>query len=294
LNSLNLLLRAGLFMDKKIIMVNIAISALIIVIVAMIGADIISYCLSRLFTGPLDQAKSPPQAVARRDLAVYAPILEKGLFGPATRGGLTPITGANGKDAASPGDLILLGTAVGSYRETFVLVRRQSTGEEKVFRLGDKVFDLGPLVTVRHDTAVIGTVTLHAPMSVPGASDGKQASAVSVPGLANQVSSGSYVVDQRALSSALDNAGQAMTDARLLPSVKEGKVEGFRVSEVKPGGIFAMVGIGNGDTILRINDFSIDSPGKAMQSLMSLKGQSRIKVDLVREGKPTTLTYDIR
>ena len=44
---------------------------------------------------------------------------------------------------------------------------------------------------------------------------------------------GSYVIDQRALNAALDNPAQAMTDARLLPSQKDGKVEGFRASEVK-------------------------------------------------------------
>jgi general secretion pathway protein C len=102
------------------------------------------------------------------------------------------------------------------------------------------------------------------------------------------------LIDQRALNAALDNIGQAMTDARLLPSMKDGKVEGFRVSEVKPAGIFGMVGIKNGDTLMRINDFSIDSPEKAIQSLASLKGQNRIKLDLVREGQPTTLNYEIR
>jgi general secretion pathway protein C len=76
--------------------------------------------------------------------------------------------------------------------------------------------------------------------------------------------------------------------------MKDGKVEGFRVSEVKPAGIFGMVGIRNGDTLMRINDFSIDSPEKAIQSLASMKGQSRIKLDLMRDGQPTTLNYEIR
>ena len=102
------------------------------------------------------------------------------------------------------------------------------------------------------------------------------------------------MIDQRALNASLDNVGQAMTDARLLPSMKEGKVEGFRVSEVKPAGIFGMVGIKNNDVLLHINDFPIDSPDKAIQSFVSLKGQSRIKLDLIRDGQPVTLNYDIR
>jgi general secretion pathway protein C len=55
-----------------------------------------------------------------------------------------------------------------------------------------------------------------------------------------------------------------------------------------------MVGIKNGDVLLRINEFPIDSPDKAIQSFVSLKGQSRIKLDLIRDGQPVTLNYDIR
>ena len=102
------------------------------------------------------------------------------------------------------------------------------------------------------------------------------------------------IIDQRALNSALDNIGQAMTDARMLPAMKDGKVEGFRISEVKPGVLFASVGLKNGDLLVRINEFPLDSPEKATQSLMALEGQSRRKLDLVREGSPATMTYDIR
>jgi general secretion pathway protein C len=112
--------------------------------------------------------------------------------------------------------------------------------------------------------------------------------------LASQTGAGSYVIDQRLLNASLDNIGQAMTDARLLPSIKDGKVEGFRASEVKPKGIFGTIGIKNGDVLLRMNDFPIDSPEKAIQSFASLKGQSRIRLDLIRDGQPTTFNYDIR
>jgi len=112
--------------------------------------------------------------------------------------------------------------------------------------------------------------------------------------LASSTGAGSYVIDQRTLNASLDNIGQAMTDARLLPSIKDGKVEGFRASEVKPQGIFGTIGIKNGDVLLRMNDFPIDSPEKAIQSFASLKGQSRIRLDLIRDGQPTTFNYDIR
>lgn len=285
-------------MDKKIVALNIGISALLLVLLAMIASDVIAYRLSRVF--PTSPGKEPPpvETARRDDLSSFSPILEKGLFGKATQGKLVPVAAPQGAAAAtSPGDLVLLGTALGSFRETFALIQRQSTREEKVFRLGDRVFDMGTLMAVRKEGVEIrsngSTVKLLTPTAVPGGSEaGEQGKTPG--GLASQVAPGSYVVDQRALNAALDNIGQAMTDARLLPNAKDGKVEGFNLSEVKPNGVFGMVGLKNGDTLLRINDFNLDSPDKAMQSFVALKGQSRIKLDLVRDGRPLTLNYDIR
>lgn len=285
-------------MDKKILTLNIVVSILILVVIAMIASDVIAYKLSRTFPSSLKKESTSAPAVRRNDLAAFSSILEKGLFGKATQGRLTPIAQAEGPAATSPNDLILLGTAIGSFRETFAFILRQSTHEEKVFRLGEDVFDIGPLVSVRKDGVEIQSgdsrIKLLTPTEVPGEAAVAPGAASQAGSLASKVSPGGYVIDQRALNAALDNVGQAMSDARLLPNSKNGKVEGFNVSEVKPGGIFAMVGINNGDTLLSINDFALDSPEKAMQTLVSLKGQSRIKLDLIRNGRPTTFTYDIR
>jgi general secretion pathway protein C len=285
-------------MDKKITALNIGISILIIILLAMIASDVIAYRLSQVY--PAQAKKTQPAAPIAQgnNLLAFSPILEKGLFGKPTQGTLTPITQAEGPAATAPGDLALLGTATGSFRETFALVLRRSTREEKVFRLGDKVFDMGPLLAVRKDMIEIGSggsrVKLLAPTAVPG-EPAPGAPGTAKPGaLASSSGAGSYVIDQRALTAALDNIGQAMTDARLLPNAKDGKVEGFNLSEVKPAGIFGMVGLKDGDTLLKVNNVAFDSPDKAMQSFMSLKGQSRVKLDLMRDGRPLTLNYDIR
>jgi len=284
---------------NRIVALNILLAIFCFVILAKLAADLVSFRLARSFPKTIGKVAPPPRPAAAEDLMSFAPILEKGLFGAATQGTLTPIvqhTGNRGASATAQSDLLLLGTAVGSLRETFALVQKMSTREERVFRLGDRVYDLGTLVEVRKDLAEIQTGGQRIKLLTPTAvgSDADKRSAARSGSLATPVGSGSYVIDQGALNNALDNIGEAMTDARLLPSMKDGKVEGFRVSEVKPTGIFATVGVKNGDVLLRINDFPIDSPDKAIQSFVSLKGQSRIKLDLIRDGQPVTLNYDIR
>ncbi|MCM0080132.1 general secretion pathway protein GspC [Geomonas sp. Red32] len=297
-------------MPRWILPLNVLLAVLAIAAMALIAADLVSFKISSLYPRTArPAAQQSTQSPASEDLQSFSAILEKGLFGKATQGKLTPISqapaGAPGAAAAaapapSAGDLTLLGTAVGSFRESFALVAKGTTHEERVFRLGDIVFSAGPLVAVRKDVAeilvggkrvkILTPTAAAAAASTPAAAPAQSAAG----GLAAATGSGNYVVDQRALNAALDNIGQAMTDARLLPSMKDGKVEGFRASEVKPQGIFGTIGIRNGDVLMKINDFPIDSPEKAIQSFASLKGQSRIKLDLVRDGQPTTFTYDIR
>jgi len=296
---------------NRFFLLNMLLAAAILALFALIASDLISYRISRSF--PLKSStKTVATAPVRPDvLFAFAPIVEKGLFGSKTQGPLTMVTATAANQAAQApkvdfsADLLLLGTVIGSFRETFAMIQRVSTKEERVFRLGDSVFDLGRLVAVQAETAAIladgKKVQIFTPTAA-AANPQKTATAPAAPatppggagGLASQVGSGSYVVDQRALNAALDNIGKAMTDARLLPSMKDGKVEGFRASEVKPQGIFGTIGIRNGDVLLRINDFPIDSPEKAIQSFASLKGQTRIKLDLIRDGQPQTFNYEIR
>jgi general secretion pathway protein C len=288
---------------NRILALNLLLALLCFIVLAKLTADLFSYRLAHTFTKTVRKAAPVQQPAAAEDLMSFAPLLEKGLFGAATQGKLTPLqqsAAATGAPATSQGDLLLLGTAVGSFRETFALIQKVSSKEERVFRLGERVYDLGSLALVRKDMVEVQAGRERIKLMTPtatGADNGGQGAArqsTQQSLLATPVGSGSYVVDQRALNASLDNIGQAMTDARLLPSLREGKVEGFRASEVKPAGIFGMVGIKNGDVLLRINDFSIDSPDKAIQSFVSLKGQSRIKLDLIRDGQPVTLNYDIR
>lgn len=293
-------------MSRVLNIINCLLGIAIIALVAGIASDRLSSSLGNSFLGKAGKEAVVPAPVLPRteELSYYAPILTGGLFGKMAQGQLTPITTASSAAQAAPvtapAELMLLGTAVGSFRETFALVRHTTKQEERVFRLGDMVFDAGRLVEVKKEQAFIvingKKVELLTPLTPPSAAPAGQPLPGPLHGVAAVASSGSgsYVIDQRALNAALDNPAQAMSDARLLPSQKEGKVEGFRASEVKPNGVFSMIGIKNGDVILRLNDFPMDSPDKALQSFIALKGQSRLKLDMIRDGQPVTFNYDIR
>ena len=220
-------------------------------------------------------------------------------MGASTRGQLTPLAVPSktptGQSATAPQDIVLLGTVQGVGKNSFILVKRVSTNEEQVFRIGEKIYDLGTLIKIQKETATVrtasATVTLYPPNQAPPSnSPGNQTAT----GITSATQNENGIIDKLALVSALDNIGSVMTDARLIPSMKDGKVEGFKVSEVKPKGSFGMIGLKNNDVLIKVNDFAIDAPEKAIQTLLSLKGQTRLKIDLIRNGNPITLSYDIR
>lgn len=292
-------------MTRTLTIINILLGIVCVALLAAIVANGLSRSLGvKLLPKNSKSVAAPAPSIPRTaDLVYYAPILTNGLFGKSTQGQLSPIVNAPAATSAAPvtapTELLLLGTATGSFRETFALVRHTTRQEERVFRLGDLVFDAGRLVQVTREQAFIVVngkkVELLTPMSPPAASaPAQQPAGHPAAGGVASTGAGSFVIDQRALNAALDNISQAMTDARLLPSQKDGKVEGFRASEVKPAGVFAMIGIKNGDVLLRLNDFPIDSPDKALQSFIALKGQNRLKLDMIRDGRPVTFNYDIR
>jgi len=294
-------------MPRIVNIINVLLGIVIVALLAGIVTERLSTRLGNSFLPKGGSASLPHASTPSRteDLSFYAPILTNGLFGKAASGSLTLVVTnaaatAQAAPVTAPAELLLLGTAVGSFRETFALVRHTTKKEERVFRLGDMVFDAGRLAEVGRERAFIvisgKKVEILNPMAPPSAVPVDQPAAVA-PNTATAVTStggGGYVIDQRALNAALDNPGQAMSDARLLPSQKDGKVEGFKVSEVKPNGVFNMIGIKNGDVILRLNDFPMDSPDKALQSFIALKGQNRLKLDILRDGQPQTFNYDIR
>lgn len=103
-----------------------------------------------------------------------------------------------------------------------------------------------------------------------------------------------YVVSKRAIDESIQNPQNILTDARLLPNMVNGTQNGFRVSEIKRGGLYQHLGLSNGDILLAINDFKLSSPESALQAFTTLQGASAISIEVERRGKKISLKYNIR
>ena len=212
----------------------------------------------------------------------------------------TPAGSGDGA-SAPPADVTLVGTVAGPSGTSYAIFFDKQSNKQKVLRIGEDVFNIGILKAVSPISVDIDAqgriLTFYLPFNKPPVGAGVQTQAPQPSGgkgISRSGGDNSWVIDQRALNAVLNDMEKVLTDARLLPYMEGGKIVGFRMSEVKPNGIFGMIGLKNGDVLLKVNDFPIDSPEKGVQLLNGLRGESQITLDIIRGNRPQRLSYQIR
>jgi general secretion pathway protein C len=290
-------LRNGLLTKRNIFYLNILIGILLIGSVLLLFREILTtYVSAKRVAKPFSTAAGTPPAPPVRDISDYHPIFKNNPFGfPA--GELKLLIPSAGQGVRKT-DVALIGTVAGP-RELSYAIFKDNTGRQEVFKVGEPVFGLGSLSSVKMDRVIIGkgpdtTELLLEDVKVKEIN--KQASPGAAPAslFAQRIGRGAYVVDQARLQQAIANPAQMMTDARLRPNTINGRDEGFVLSEVKPGGIYQSLGLQDGDVLLRINEYDISNPERALQAFTALKGLDRVQVDLIRQGTKMTMTYQIQ
>jgi general secretion pathway protein C len=109
-----------------------------------------------------------------------------------------------------------------------------------------------------------------------------------------QLSEDSYEIDRDLVNKLLANPMSVAQGARIVPSVKDGKPNGFKLYAIRPNSVYAKIGLRNGDTIHAINGFELTTPDKALEVYTKVREASNLSVSVIRRGKPTTMNYNIR
>ena len=240
----------------------------------------------------------PTPAGRRMQFLEYAPLMKNNPFG-ISGGELSLLTASSPSNNVQAANLVLIGTVSGP-KELSYAIFKDAAGIQEVFRVGESIYGMGRLYSVKKDKVLIrqaGSVSEIPIQDIVKIREVKvQAQGAVSPSssFAQRIGRGSYVVDQARLQQMISNPGQIMTDARLRPNTASGKAEGFVLSEVKPAGIYQSLGLQDGDVLLRINEYDISNPERALQAFTALKGLDRVQIDLIRSGARMTMTYQIK
>jgi len=109
-----------------------------------------------------------------------------------------------------------------------------------------------------------------------------------------KIDDSNYEIDKALVEKVLLNPMAVAKGARVVPSMKNGKPDGFKLYAIRPSSAFAKLGLSNGDTLQSINGFELTSADKALEVYTKLREATSLEVEVTRRGKPVTLKYSIK
>jgi general secretion pathway protein C len=198
----------------------------------------------------------------------------------------------------------LWGTAVRERERAFAIIEDQSTHVQGLYREGEMVAAGVTLVQVGWDQVILDRngrrETLTLPTDAPGVPTQPMVTAAT-PALRQdqdgirQVAQDTFQLDRREMDHAMENLNDLFTQVRAVPYADgNGATQGFRLFSIKPQSLIERLGLKNGDIVQRVNGVEISDPSTAFSLLQDLQGRSQVRVDVLRNRQPVTLSYEIR
>ncbi len=102
-----------------------------------------------------------------------------------------------------------------------------------------------------------------------------------------------YNVSRSEVDKALADFNNILTQARAVPNFENGAPSGYKLFQIVPGSIYDKLGLQNGDVVSGLNGNPINDPAKAFEMLSELKTSNHMELQVKKDGKTLTYTYDI-
>ncbi|MGK3997967.1 type II secretion system protein GspC [Sorangium sp. So ce1024] len=109
-----------------------------------------------------------------------------------------------------------------------------------------------------------------------------------------RVSETEFNVERSAVDAILENQGELMRSARIVPEKEGDKVVGIRMFGIRPDSLLGTLGLENGDRLSSINGFEMSDPQKALEAYARLRTADRLTVTINRKGKPMNIDFNIK
>ncbi len=215
---------------------------------------------------------------SKKDMSYYRVIYKRNLFPAPGKKLISSI-----KPEEKKINLKLKGTVTGREELSFAVIEDEATHREDLYHLGDMVKDM-KIMAINSDSVTLKKGEEEIVLMLEEGAAGK--AILSSPTV--------RVVPRQEVEEAINRVREILSQVRISPYFKKGKMEGFRVSYVVPGSLVEKMGVKKGDIIRSVNKEILDTPGKVFQLYKKLRDASRIEVEVVRDGVRKTLLYQIQ
>jgi len=197
----------------------------------------------------------------------------------------------------------LIGVVMGEQRGIFAIVEELASKNQALYRLHDHIPDLGEVVDIQRTGIVIRRGNLEElvelamsdmPVRPSKIAMKPPTSATASPQIYTAGPSIKKVVDRREVELAMNDMSKLMTQARAVPHMVNGAIDGFRLDYIAPSSFYEKIGVQTGDVLQRVNGVDIRDPGTILSLLQQLKNEAMVKVDIIRNNQRSTVTYELR
>jgi general secretion pathway protein C len=273
---------------------------------AFLVAHIINAVIAEALSVPVGLATPSPGSDRAADVSATLPVLVErirtsGLFPlPPDPFGMGP-AGSSPTPSRAPLNLAsklkLLGVVIGDHEGVSAIVEELSSKRQLFFRLHDEIPDVGEISEIRRDGIVVRqgdqqellelvTSQIEKPPSAPVR---VVPAGAPVPGSPVRT-----VLDRRDVEQAMGDIPKLLSQARAVPYLVNGAMNGFRLDFIAPASFYEKIGLKYGDVLQQVNGVDIRDPGTMLTLFQQLRNEKVVKLDVLRNNQRTAMTFDIR
>jgi general secretion pathway protein C len=194
----------------------------------------------------------------------------------------------------------LIGVVMGDQQGFFAIVEELASKRHVLYRLHDYIQDLGDVADIRRNGMAVRRGNLEEWLELepaekqvaaagPAATSPSAASAPHSPGAPLR-----KVIDRREVELAMNDLPKLLTQARAVPNMVNGTINGFRIDYMAPASFYEKIGVQTGDVLQQVNGVDIRDPSSILNLLQQLKNEQVVKLDIVRNDQRSTITYELR
>ncbi len=201
---------------------------------------------------------------------------------------------------------VILGAGVDASTKVTILAPNAMTAKQAMRLFTDAVDAAGFVVQDKGDDLVIklgpssprpcGSAPAAPPKTVdttPQRADTPDVDAVLAAGI-KKLDDTHVQISAKVIDTILENPMAIGKGARMVPSVKNGKPDGFKLYAIRPSSFYARIGLMNGDTVQTINGFELTSADKALEIYSKIREATTFELGLERRGKPVNLVITVK
>jgi general secretion pathway protein C len=262
-------------------------------------------------------AASEPAPRSRMDTgSQISTIIGSGFFPlptPAQAAALAPLGATAAPAVAAPIDaakkIKLTGAVLFESMGGLAVVQDLKTQRQSLYRLHDQIPDVAEIVEIQRQGIMLQKgaqrefLELAAPRinqakAIPAAVPAPMAAPL-IPA-AVQPASGALlnlpkrVLDRREIAAATADLTKLQTEARAVPVVTDGKIDGWRLESFHSASIFGRFDLHQNDILQRVNGVELKDPTVMLNLLRQVKDEREISVDVLRGAQRLRLTYELR